>query len=147
VVEAGGAEPFEQPVGTFGVDPAATSAGDVPERVCEVGLADPDSGSDRLQHLRAVLPCEVRVIGSTHPLFGQLLEAVAFKRVSGVLHLVVGLPDGTPGTILAASTSVFGEGVSCEVAGTVLTVEGVRRLRTLTEAVRGSQRRSAQTRK
>jgi hypothetical protein len=29
----------------------------------------------------------------------------------------------------------------------VLTVEGVRRLRTLTEAVRGSQRRSAQTRK
>jgi hypothetical protein len=33
VVEAGGAEPFEQPVGAFGVDLAATSAGDVPERV------------------------------------------------------------------------------------------------------------------
>jgi hypothetical protein len=33
VVEAGGLEAFEQPVGTFGVDLVAAAAGDVPERV------------------------------------------------------------------------------------------------------------------
>ncbi len=53
VVEPGGAEPFEQPVGTFGVDLAATSADDVPERVGEVGLADPDGSQDQgMRHQR-----------------------------------------------------------------------------------------------
>jgi hypothetical protein len=89
----------------------------------------------------------VRVIASAHPLFGQLLHAVAFKRLTGVLHLVVTLPDSTPGTIPAASTSVFGEQPSSELGATTLTVEGVRRLRTLVEAMGARQRRSAQTRK
>jgi hypothetical protein len=59
----------------------------------------PNAGrdSDRLQHLRAVLPCEVRVTGETHPLFGRLVKASSFKRLNGVLHLVVELPDGSPG--------------------------------------------------
>ena len=47
VIEPGGAEPFEQPVGPFGVDLAAAAAGDVPERVGEVGLADPDGSEDQ----------------------------------------------------------------------------------------------------
>jgi hypothetical protein len=41
-------------------------------RVC---LGEVGSDSDRLQHLRAVLPCDVRVTASSHPLFGRLLAA------------------------------------------------------------------------
>jgi hypothetical protein len=93
-----------------------------------------------------VLPCEVRVIAVTHPLFGRLLEAVSFKRLSGVLYLVAMLPDGTPGTIPAAATSVFGDTAAAGGCGTVLSVEGVRRLRALVE-VRSSQRRSGRQRK
>jgi hypothetical protein len=44
-----------------------------------------------------VLPAEVRVTAATHPLFGRLLWASGFKRLGGVLHLVVTLPDGSPG--------------------------------------------------
>jgi hypothetical protein len=92
-----------------------------------------------------VLPCEVRVVAATHPLFGRLLEAISFKRLSGVLYLVVTLPDGTPGTIAAAATNVSGEAL-VEESGPVLTVEGIRRLRTLVEA-RSSQRRPSRQRK
>ena len=65
----------------------------------EVGLAGARSEGDRLQQLRAVLPCEVRVVAETHPLFGRLLAAKSFKRWNGVLLLVIDLPDGSPGTI------------------------------------------------
>src|ERR1019366_6084151 len=34
---------------------------------------------DRLQHLRRLLPCEVRVTSVVHPLFGRLLPANGFK--------------------------------------------------------------------
>jgi hypothetical protein len=124
----------------------AAAAGGVAEGLGDVGLADADSDGDRLQHLRAVLPCEVRVIAATHPLFGRLLMATAFKRLSGVLYLVAMLPDGTPGTVPAATTSVFGDTTAVVGCGTVLSVEGVRRLRSLVEA-RSSQRRSGRQRK
>jgi hypothetical protein len=102
-----------------------------------VCLAGARSDGDRLQHLRAVLPCEVRVTAATHPLFGRLLDAASFKRLSGVLHLVVVLPDGSPGTIPAAATSVFGDGAVSAAPTTVLSAEGVRRLRILTDATLG----------
>ena len=86
------------------------------------------------------------MIAATHPLFGRLLEAASFKRVSGVLYLVVGLPDGTPGTILAAATSVFGDTSVASDGATVLTVEGIRQLRMLVEA-RSRQPRSGARRK
>ena len=96
----------------------------------DVGLPDPDRDSDRLQHLRAVLPCEVRVTGEAHPLFGRLVRAGSFRRLNGVLHLVVVLPDGSPGTIRADATDVLGvEGVRGPVV--VLDAEGVRGLRAL----------------
>jgi hypothetical protein len=78
--------------------------------------------------LRSVLPTEVRVVALTHPLSGQLLVATGFKRLNGLLHLVVQLPDGSPGTILAAATDVWGEP---GLAGllVVLDVEGLRALR------------------
>ena len=56
------------------------------------------------------------------------MVATGFKRLNGLLHLVVQLPDGSPGTILAAATDVWGEP---ELAGllVVLDVEGLRALR------------------
>ncbi len=66
------------------------------------------SEGDRLQQLRAVLPCEVRVVAETHPLFGRLLAVKSFKRWNGVLLLVIDLPDGSPGTIRCDATDVLG---------------------------------------
>ena len=80
----------------------------MPECLCHMGFAYPDSEGDRLQHLRAVLPCEVRVVAETHPLFGRLLAAKSFKRWNGALLLVIDLPDGSPGTIRCDATDVLG---------------------------------------
>jgi hypothetical protein len=73
-----------------------------------MGFTGAGSEGDRLQHLRAVLPCEVRVVAETHPLFGRLLAAKSFKRWNGVLLLVIDLPDGSPGTIRCDATDVLG---------------------------------------
>ena len=80
---------------------------------------------------------------TTHPLFGELLAASDFRRLDGVLHLVVALPDGSPGTIRAEATDVLGlrpEGA----VGTVLDVDGLLSLRRLVfqlQPDRGSRRR------
>jgi hypothetical protein len=90
------------------------------------------SEGDRLQQLRAVLPCDVRVVAETHPLFGRLLAARSFKRWNGVLLLVVELPDGSPGTIRADATDVFGApGVTGTVS--VLDAAGLRELHRLVQ--------------
>ena len=73
-----------------------------------MGFTGARSEGDRLQQLRAVLPCEVRVVAETHPLFGRLLAAKSFKRWNGVLLLVIDLPDGSPGTIRCDATDVLG---------------------------------------
>ena len=49
----------------------------------EVSLAGAGREGDKLQHLRAMLPCEVRVTGEAHPLFGRLVKAASFKRWNG----------------------------------------------------------------
>ena len=111
-------------------------------------LPVPDRDSDTLQHLRRVLPGEVRVTSPVHPLFGRVLEATGFKRWDGALLLVVVLPDGSPGTIPAEATDVLGQ-PSAPAVVSVLSVEGVRQLRTLLDSL-GPHRRSrtgAQTRK
>jgi hypothetical protein len=100
----------------------------------QVGLAGAASDGDRLQHLRAVLPCPVRVTAAGHPLFGELLAASAFRRFSVVLHLVVVLPDGSPGTIRADATDVLAA-AGPGPAGTVLDAAGVRALRVLVTAM------------
>jgi len=112
-----------------------------PERDKHVGLAGAGSDSDRLQHLRAVLPCEVRVTAAAHPLFGLLLAAQHFRRVDGALFLVVSLPDGSPGTIRADVTNVLG--TAAEESSAVLDAEGLRLLRALVsrmQSPRGSGR-------
>ena len=63
--------------------------------------------------------------------------------------LTVALPDGSGGMILAAATDVLGQGLSQAHNGTVLSVEGVRRLRALVEAKarsRGSESRGTRRR-
>lgn len=82
---------------------------------------------------------------SAHPLFGCLLTAHHFRRVDGVVFLVVDLPDGSPGTIRADATNVLG-GSAAEFAGTVLDGEGLRALRAMVtrlRPVRGSGRAGA----
>jgi hypothetical protein len=117
------------------VDGDAAADSDVPERCGEVGLADADSDGDRLHHLRAMLPCEVAVVDEAHPLCGERLKAISFRRGRGELRLVVVLPDGTPGMVAASATDVLGSvaGDSSARSATTLSVEGVRRLRSRVE--------------
>ena len=123
-------------------DAMAGFAGSDGEADGQVGFAGAGRDSDRLQHLRRLLPCEVRVTSSVHPLFGRLLLASGFKRHGGVLFLVVLLPDGSPGTIPVAATDILG---SEPVGGvvTALSVEGIRELRGLVGSLRRSRRSSA----
>jgi hypothetical protein len=83
-----------------------------------------------------------------HPLCGQVLRARSFRRLQGELMLAVVLADGSVGTIPAAATDVFGEEERSEQAvATVLSVDGVRRLRALLAAKsRGSQSRGTRRR-
>ncbi len=81
----------------------------------------------------------MRVSSTLHPLFGRLLSAKGFKRRSGVLFLIVILPDGSPGTIPAEVTNIFGETVP-ELTATVLSVEGIQRLQTLVRGLKNQQR-------
>ncbi len=81
-----------------------------------------------------MLPRTVRVMAVTHPLHGCTLDAVSFMHRGGVLHLVVRLPDGSPGTILASATDVFGERVAPGPA-MVLDADGLRRLYALVVAL------------
>ena len=104
----------------------------------EVCFAGARSEGDRLQQLRAVLPCDVRVIAETHPLFGRLLAARSFKRWNGVLLLVVDLPDGSPGTIRADATDVFGVG-GPQGAVSVLDARGLRELYSLVQRLCASR--------
>jgi hypothetical protein len=108
------------------------------------GFAGADSEGDRLQHLRSVLPCVVLVSAPLHPLVGRRLKASSFYRRAGELLLVVDLPDGSPGMIPAAVTDVFGERPERLGPSTVLTVAGVRALRSMVAAIgvpKGAKRR------
>jgi hypothetical protein len=120
VDEIGGGEVADLESGVNGGTPAADEC---------VALAGSWSEGDRLQQLRAVLPCEVRVVAETHPLFGRLLAAKSFKRWNGVLLLVIDLPDGSPGTIRCDATDVLG--VVEAGLRSVLDAAGLRALRRL----------------
>ena len=70
-------------------------------------------------------------------MFGEVLAASGFRRFAGVLHLVVELPDGSPGTIRADATDVLAvEGPG--PAAMVLDAAGVRALRVLVTAMAGA---------
>src|SRR6476619_3660444 len=89
----GGFDQFvDQLAGQRVADPVAGLGGQGAQGDEQVALAGAGSEGDRLQHLRAVLPCQVRVVAETHPLFGLLLAAKSFKRWNGVWLLVIDLP-------------------------------------------------------
>jgi hypothetical protein len=75
----------------------------------------------------------------THPLSGRLVAARSFTRLNGVLLLVIELPDGSPGTIAAAATDVFGP-VEAVGPAVVLDAAGWRRLRELAVSLAGRDR-------
>jgi hypothetical protein len=74
------------------------------------------------------------VTGAGHPLRGRTLDAVSFMHLRGVLHLVVRLPDSSPGTIPASATDIFGAAATAGPA-VVLDADGLRRLRVLVMAL------------
>jgi hypothetical protein len=129
-----------QPIGPLEVHAELAATGNVAESGGQERLAHTDRESDRLQHLRRLLPCEVRVTSAVHPLFGRLLGATGFKRIDGSLFLVVGLPDGSPGTIPVTATDILGDEPAVELAA-ALSVDGIRELRALIGSMK-SQRRS-----
>jgi hypothetical protein len=79
--------------------------------------------------LRPSLPEGVTVTAPAHPLFEELLAVEGRRRVGGVPCLIVRLPDGTPGTIEVEATSA--QPAVSGAAGTLLSADGVRRLRRL----------------
>jgi hypothetical protein len=139
VVQSRGPQPLEQDVGALEDHGVAPAHRGVTQGRGHEGLSHPGRDGDRLQQLRSLLPCEVRVISSTHPLLGRLLMASSFRRRNGVLLLVVALPDGSPGTIPAEATNVFGEPIT-EGRSVVLSADGFRRLHELVVALRPARR-------
>jgi hypothetical protein len=99
-----------------------------------MGFAGAGSDGERLQHLRSLLPCSVRVTAAVHPLFGELLACSGFKRWNGVLLLVVELPDGSPGTVHADATDIFPT-APVTPTGLVLDGEGIQGLHGLVVAL------------
>jgi hypothetical protein len=70
-----------------------------------------------------------------------MLDAVSFVHLRGVLHLVVRLPDSSPGTIPASATDIFGVAAAAGPA-VVLDAGGLRRLRALVTALAAGQGRA-----
>jgi hypothetical protein len=99
-----------------------------------MGFPGAGSDADRLQHLRSLLPCSVRVTAAMHPLFGELLACSGFKRWNGVLLMVVELPDGSPGTVRADATDIFAT-APVTPTGLVLDCEGIQALHGLVVAL------------
>jgi hypothetical protein len=80
--------------------------------------------------LRPSLPEEVTVTAAHHPLAGRRLAVEGRRAIRGRAHLIVRLPDGTPGTVELSATSCAAVVADAPV-GALLSVEGLRRLRRL----------------
>ena len=102
----------------------------------QLRLVLPDQEGDRLRRFRGRLPCEVVVTAVTHPLHGSRLRAYAVRRVDGVPHLKVELPDGMPGLVAAEATDALGADRAGAGAGLVLDGDGLRRLRAVVMRLR-----------
>lgn len=81
-------------------------------------------------------------MAATHPLAGQVVRAHHVYRRYYCLWLVVTLPDGGGASVLVEDTDLLpreepadGQAGAGGVGGTVLSVEGVRRLRGLLSAL------------
>ncbi len=92
----------------------------------------------------------MRLVAATHPLVGQVVRAHHVYRRKYRLWLVVTLPDGGGASVLVEDTDLLpgdeppepgGEARGREGGGTVLSVEGVRRLHQVLAAHAGQARR------
>lgn len=75
------------------------------------------------------------VTATHHPLAGRRLVVEGRRAVCGEACLVVRLPDGTPATVAVSATSAAAGGDESTPACGLLSVDGVRRLRSLLAAV------------
>ena len=84
---------------------------------------------DRLQHIQAALPADVRLTSRRHPLVGKLVRVESAHRWNGNIWLVVMLPDGHPGRVRVEETELSGADPLGEMATGTLSLEGLRSLR------------------
>ena len=84
---------------------------------------------DRLQHIQAALPTEVRLTSRRHPLVGQTVRAEQAHRWNGDIWLLVVLPDGYPGRVRIGETDLSGDNLTSELSTGTLSMEGLRALR------------------
>ena len=84
---------------------------------------------DRLQHIQARLPGDVRLTSQRHPLAGQMVRAEQAHRWNGEIWLVVKLSDGYPSRVRVSETDLCGDGRLEQVGLITLSAEGVRALR------------------
>ena len=75
----------------------------------------------------------MQIIDHLHPLFGYFLPAKRFTRRDGILFLIVTLPDGSPATIAVDATDALGRSDTHTELPTVLSIDGIRRLKVLVE--------------
>jgi hypothetical protein len=106
------------------------------DRLVQFRLVLAGQEGDRLRRFSALLPCEVVVTAVTHPLHGCRLRAYAVRRVDGVPHLKVELPDGMPGLVAAEATDALGTDPAGAGTGLVLDGDGLRRLRAVVMRLR-----------
>jgi hypothetical protein len=88
----------------------------------------------------ANLPEKVRINWADHRLYGTELPVHGWHHVQGEIHLLVTLPDGSRGYLPAAATALWPAPQNEGIALT-LTVDGVRQLRRLVDALRARGRR------
>ena len=89
----------------------------------------------------------MQVIDHLHPLFGQFLPARAFTHRDGILFLIVTLPDGSPATIAADVTDALGNTGTPKETPTVLSIDGIRRLKVLVKATRSNGNSTTRSKK
>jgi hypothetical protein len=91
---------------------------------------------DRLQHIQAALPADVRLTSRRHPLVGELVRVESAHRWNGNIWLVVMLPDGYSGRVRVEETELSGADPLGELATNTLSLEGLRSLRAHVERLK-----------
>ena len=102
----------------------------------DLGLVEPEAVLRGGHTLRGFdrLPAEVELTNPRHPLAGRRVPVMSAYRRNGGVWLMVMLPDGFPAPVRVGDTDLGGPGVA-PVGTTILSVEGIRRLRELAGAV------------
>jgi hypothetical protein len=90
---------------------------------------------DRLQHIQARLPGDIRLTSRRHPLVGQVVRAEQAHRWNGEIWIVVQLPDGYRGRVRIGETDLD-DGQPDEPTTATISVDGIRSLRELLDRLK-----------